>query len=896
MALVQHSGLERSSLNAVDQQQLAAALAGLPATHHETLLDVLSQVNAQILRQWLGSGVLHEWVKQGLHLLAEKRERLATALFAATPTTLPVLTYSEMSDWVRLCLDIRAAEKPDLFAVLPSGLSALGEPERQNLYRLVRTTAYHTPQVAAALYRTLPHNVQSLSVEQRGLLFRCLQAAVTFDPEPLPALLPLLGPTLRSLAPESREPLLQRIAQLAQTFPAGVARLFRALTRAYEEVGEEGVKSWIATGEEVARRNPEAGEAFFALESRTSLLALRHSSPAVALSDVQGLLIKYLHMLSGSAVSLKEAETLSLPPPLAEGVDFGFPLPAFVEVFPTYEENFRLYRVLAAHQAGRVEFDTYSPELPLLWPHLPDFVHQLVGDATEIPQDLASYFRLFPQPELIDALFLFLEGKRIAARLAASYHGLRADLAWADSLTHLLPPILTPFRPRLPETPWAHLQREATVYDSLVLATDLYAALRPATQTSAALPESMSQEEGMEDGEATQDAANIPLEVDEDGPGADRLSAEEQEVLRKIAAALRDRPRKKRVSRKGKAVVVIEMDADSATEGEEPEEMKAKKKKALDRRLQTNEGLRYLYDEWDYVIDDYRTQWCQLRELPLGGDEGAFFSRTVADYAYLTPSIKREFQRLRPRMYRHVKGLEDGDEIDLEAAVTARVDLRTGTAPSTRLYAARQPLERDVAALFLLDMSASTDMRLPEREDVRIIDIMKEAVVLLSAALEDIGDFYAIYGFSSHGRRNVEVYPVKTFAEALSPGVKSRIGGIVPRHSTRMGTAVRHATRKLKDVSSRARLLVLLSDGHPEDADYGRDKHAPTYGLRDTMMALREAEKHGILSFCLTVDKGGHDYLREMCAPSRYMVIDDILSLPAELPKIYQRHIRAQSV
>jgi nitric oxide reductase NorD protein len=166
----------------------------------------------------------------------------------------------------------------------------------------------------------------------------------------------------------------------------------------------------------------------------------------------------------------------------------------------------------------------------------------------------------------------------------------------------------------------------------------------------------------------------------------------------------------------------------------------------------------------------------------------------------------------------------------------------------------------------------------------------------LSAALEDIGDFYAIYGFSSHGRRNVEVYPVKTFAEALSPGVKSRIGGIVPRHSTRMGAAVRHATRKLKDVSSRARLLVLLSDGHPEDADYGRDKHAPTYGLRDTMMALREAEKHGILSFCLTVDKGGHDYLREMCAPSRYMVIDDILSLPAELPKIYQRHIRAQSV
>ena len=111
-----------------------------------------------------------------------------------------------------------------------------------------------------------------------------------------------------------------------------------------------------------------------------------------------------------------------------------------------------------------------------------------------------------------------------------------------------------------------------------------------------------------------------------------------------------------------------------------------------------------------------------------------------------------------------------------------------------------------------------------------------------------------------------------------------------------MGTAVRHATRKLKDLSCRARLLVLLSDGCPEDAEYGPDKHAPTYGLRDTMMALREAEKSGILSFCLTVDKGGHDYLREMCAPSRYLVIEDLPALPAELPKIYQRHIRSQGV
>jgi nitric oxide reductase NorD protein len=769
----------------------------------------------------------------------------------------------------------------------------LEESERQSFSRLLSTAAYRSPQVAAALARSLPFSFQTLPPVQRGLLFRCLQAAATFDPEPLPALVPFLGPTLHSLPPESRLPLLERIALLAQTFPASVARLFRALTRAYDEVGEEGVKAWIATGEEIARRNPQAGEAFFALESRTSLLTLRHASPAVLLSDVQGLLLKYLHMLSGVAVSLTESDSLAFPPPLATGVDAAFPLPGSVEVFATYEENFRLYRVLAAHQAGRVEFGTYSPSLPLLWSYLPAFVHDLLGPEAEPVNDLESYFRLFVRPELIEALFLFLESKRIAARLAASYRGLQEDLAWAESHTHLLPPVLAPFVSRLPVSPWFDLGREATVYDSLLLATNLYAALRPVEREP--LPSSgvTSQEENAE---AIEDAGTTTsLEVEGEGEGGLRLSAEKQAELQKILAALRDHPRTKKASRKQRSTVVLEMDAEPV-ESDQAEEFESTKKNASQRRVQTTEGLRYLYDEWDYRIEDYRAHWCHLRELPLSGDDGAFFSRTLTSYAHLTPDIKREFQRLRPRMYRQVKGLEDGEEIDLNAAVAARVDLRTGTAPSPKLYVARQPLERDVAALFLLDMSASTDMRLAEQEDLRVIDVMKEAVVLLSASLEEIGDVYAIYGFSSHGRRNVEVYPVKTFAESLSSEVKSRIGGITPKRSTRMGAAVRHASRKLKDLSCRAKLLVLLSDGYPEDADYGRDKDAPTYGLRDTMMALREAERGGILSFCLTVDKGGHDYLREMCPPSQYMVIEDVLSLPVELPKIYQRHIRSRGM
>jgi nitric oxide reductase activation protein len=222
-----------------------------------------------------------------------------------------------------------------------------------------------------------------------------------------------------------------------------------------------------------------------------------------------------------------------------------------------------------------------------------------------------------------------------------------------------------------------------------------------------------------------------------------------------------------------------------------------------------------------------------------------------------------------------------------------------------------------VAALFLLDMSASTDEpitpvvrqytddeqadwqslwkkrpMIPEPTPRRIIDVTKEALVLMAEALEEIGDAYAIYGFSGQGRENVEFYHVKSFAEVLSPTVKGRIGAVEPKRSTRMGAAIRHSLEKLKDVACRVKLLVLLSDGFPQDMDYGSDRRSITYGLRDTMTALREAERAGVLTFCLTVDKAGHDYLREMCEEARYLVLEDVASLPTELPKVYQRYIR----
>jgi nitric oxide reductase activation protein len=192
-------------------------------------------------------------------------------------------------------------------------------------------------------------------------------------------------------------------------------------------------------------------------------------------------------------------------------------------------------------------------------------------------------------------------------------------------------------------------------------------------------------------------------------------------------------------------------------------------------------------------------------------------------------------------------------------------------------------------------MSGSTAQAFPEPNQLRprrIIDTLKEALVVMTAALEKLGDQYAIYGFSSRGHDQVEVYPIKAFSEQLDHNVKARIGGIEPKSGTRMGAALRHMTRKFAGVTARSKHLLLLSDGYPQDHDYGADRRTHTYGIEDTAVALRELSAAGPVPFCITVDRAGNDYLRLMCDPSQYLVIDDVAALPRELPKIYRRVAR----
>jgi nitric oxide reductase NorD protein len=292
----------------------------------------------------------------------------------------------------------------------------------------------------------------------------------------------------------------------------------------------------------------------------------------------------------------------------------------------------------------------------------------------------------------------------------------------------------------------------------------------------------------------------------------------------------------------------------------------------------------FYYDEWDHKIEDYRPAWCTLREQRATRVHEGFVAATFHEHGGVVSQIRRNFQLMRPERLRKMRYQPDGDDLDIEGIVEYVVDRRTRVSPTERVYIKRDKKDRDVATVFLVDMSSSTDRKIDGRK--RIIDIEKESLLLMCEALEAIRDEYAIYGFSGSGRDDCQFYTVKEIGERYDDRVKGRIGGIYGRQKTRMGPALRHATKRLMTVDAHVKLLILLTDGKPYDSDTYQDN---TYAQEDTKMALREARREKIHLFCVTVDQEGADYLPHMYSDANFVIIDDVRTLPQKLPQLYRR-------
>ncbi len=282
------------------------------------------------------------------------------------------------------------------------------------------------------------------------------------------------------------------------------------------------------------------------------------------------------------------------------------------------------------------------------------------------------------------------------------------------------------------------------------------------------------------------------------------------------------------------------------------------------------------YPEWDYRLRAYHASGATVHLLPAAIGPQAWVDHTLDAHCGMLHEIRRRFEMLRARRVRVHRQL-DGDEVDLEAYIEGRADYRAGLPLPQRLYQSQRRVQRDMAIMLLIDVSGSTDGWIVGNR--RIIDVEREALLLVCIALEGLGQPYAVQAFSGESAQGVILREVKRFDEPYSSAVALRIAGLEPENYTRAGAAVRHVSSRLMQQPAQHRLLLLLSDGKPNDMDHYEGR----YGVEDLRQAVTEAKLQGISPFCLTIDRQAANYLPYVFGASQYALLPKPELLPTVL-------------
>jgi nitric oxide reductase NorD protein len=887
-----------------------------------------------------GADALPAWAQTGADL-TKWDGVLGIEYFRRGPDILRVLPIDDLKTWAGVSVKLvtpNSLGKPDYMAALtffrtsPTLLEDLtSSAVRRRVLALSNTLADHSPELAIEFLGEAPgllRQIRDAAWQERVLQYGVLVA----EQDAATALAYLRrAPEVIELADPDAPAVVGTGGARVPVAPAN------ATGDGPSSAMMDRFDKWYRGGMEVLAYNPEAARAYFAIETRKALEALEEAASGVALRSVARMLKLFAEGLSGQPVTIRPLDESgggeAAPQARASSDGVTIFLPARMRRYPSKDDNLRFYKVLTAHEAGHLEYGTYA--LPMA--RLADLASQASlrygRAAASPPASLDEFFRLYPNPLLIRDLWVMAEDARVEACLKKEYPGLRRDmesvareevagrsLAHGLSVRELIVELLLqmsagdPEEVRVPVAlddvvgrAWALLravvQPQATAEDvvravhrAYVLIEELTAEEIPAPLggTSGDADQALEPPAGEEQGGAyrplttpahrgAMDAERVREQESGAVAGQAESGAREQDGLQgepSVAGGSRS-PKGPRVLRDAAAVPAsMEGRSGSSTLAEDvtvvPDESAGRVPPAIP-------GTRtFLYDEWDGRIQDYRTHWCRVVEqiAPEGTD--GFLEQTRSRYGGVVSLIRRYFEGIRPPALRRVRRQADGEEVDIEAAVESLVERKARVGPSEFVYIRRDRKERDVAAVFLVDLSGSTGQQIGPG-GARIIDVEKEGLVLLCEALEAIGDQYAVYGYSGQSRNDVQILVLKDFDERYGPQVWRRIDAVRPLVQNRDGAAIRHALHRLSERAARVKLMVMLSDGRPLD-----DAYQEEYALEDTKAALREARAGGVHPFCITVDREARGYLERMYGDVCYLIIDRVESLPERLPRIYK--------
>ncbi len=658
------------------------------------------------------------------------------------------------------------------------------------------------------------------------------------------------------------------------------------------------LEEWALNGMALFEEDRSQGRTYFSLRSESSKEFIEGLTGSAALNEIVSVLRYYALGLSGVNFNILsrrmlqiEEEPNSINPVIAGKTIYLAPR---IKKYGDLEDNFRIYKLSIMHEIGHVQFSSHKIERDGAAGLMADIRSRyttimkrtyLSGLQPEGIIDIADIIALFPNKALAGTILGILEDARVEYRIMQHYRGVRSDL---ERIRHQM--LLTRSAPKG--------ELEEFMESLLWISTGHEPVHNICKGTKGLLEETRTllKDSIFHEGSSILDSLDTTFRIytmldDRMGP----LSQKEYEVLKNIdyrGVDIGAYARKDSLSPGSHENIIRNFIPQSEVEPEAEKERPQEEKVKLQPTYATAKNWKilgsYMYDEWDAMINDYKADWCTVNEIEPFGMSNDYYKDASQHYRHEIALIKHVFNRMKPEAFRRMKEQTDGTEIDIDAFIDALIQKKCGINPDDRLYLRWDKHERDVATLFLIDVSYSTH-KIVGYEEKSIVDVEKDSLIIMTQALESIGDKYAIYAFSGQTRDDVEYFVIKEFHEELSDNVARRISVLEPVSNTRLGPAIRHSIRKLDKVDARTKIIILLSDGEPFDTSRGESAYKERIAEEDTRMAIREGSNKGIHFFCITVDPNPGKYLDDVFSDAGYIIIDDASSLPESLPMLYKR-------
>ena len=677
---------------------------------------------------------------------------------------------------------------------------------------------------------------------------------------------------------------------------------------------------------------------FLSLESKLGIDTYSDMQVTVPLSEVRQQLNNYLQARTSLSISVKSLSNLPGTMCKAHGQEtfvcsdgkFIY-LPDEISKFFTKDENKKLYKCLTRLEAGLYEFGTFDFDLEKAAEKCLRFegIDDRIGELNSILNnehisDLKRFFLLFPVPDLADDLFTTFEHGRIRFLLNRQYPGL---------IRQTLPVLQQEALDMIKQK--EHWDAVFLLYLTIALNVTLHKYVDLDKKTAVFIKQMEKQFKTAMTADHTVETsaelvtiaypyvnmllkASEMLEILEEiynpipTPFGWRIRPDLffmshlnfEQMAAKLNAQLTNKGykvyksdiRRKLIANKG---IISHEDIKSILLNNQNTKHKDVPKReisidlswldlsqllssrALTPLISDDNGPVFWYKEWDCNLHDYLSTHTRVLDKSMPEFSDDFYISTLKQHQGLVQNIRYAFELLRPEGLIRLRQWVEGDEFDYRALLDFAMDKKAGKIPSDRLYIKHIKQTRDVAVLLLVDLSRSTSNTVYDSK-VTILNVEKEAIVLFCEALQVVGDAFAIAGFSSTGPLGVDYLRIKDFEENLDDRVKQRINAMAPQRNTRMGAAIRHATCQLEKISSKVRLLIILSDGFPNDIDY---KHR--YAIEDTRKAIFEARSKNIFTHAITVHFAGDPKLDDLYGNVHHNVISDVRELPDKLLRIY---------